>query len=137
MAQEPRKGDESSPMPLYGSPPSGQDEPTTAPQRNPPTTIYGGPPITRRWTLRGILLVIVGALAALAAAIFGYKKITTPVYGGPPAPRPPAPGGEVPGPRGEAPAPHDEPSRDVHGGAPAAVYGGPPVRREPPPDTRK
>ena len=58
-------------------------------------TVYGGPPspITRRWTLRGILLLIVGAIVALAAAIWGYKKVTVPVYGGPPAqvPTPPPP----------------------------------------------
>jgi hypothetical protein len=53
----------------------------------PPAPVYGGPPgPTRRWTLRGILLVILSALAAIAAAIWGYEKVTTPVYGGPPAP---------------------------------------------------
>ena len=61
--------------------PGGRD-----PQRSEPYTVYGGPPgPTRRWTLRGIVLAILGALAALAAAIWGYRKVTTPVYGGPPA----------------------------------------------------
>jgi hypothetical protein len=58
-------------------------------ERMQPRPVYGGPPIvTRRWTLRGILMLIAGAVAAIAGAIWGYEKVTTPVYGGPPAPDP-------------------------------------------------
>ena len=61
------------------------------PMRAEPMPAYGGPPPpTRRWTLRGILMLIVGALAAIAAAVWGHQKISVPAYGGPPAPRPPA-----------------------------------------------
>jgi hypothetical protein len=66
-------------------------------------TVYGGPiwggeapagqlpdesrqPVTRRWTLRGILLLILGLVAAMLAALFGLSRRPSPVYGGPPAP---------------------------------------------------
>ena len=83
-------------------------EPTTV-YGGPPAPVYGGPPPTRRWTLSGILLMIASALAALAAAIFGYEKMTAPVYGGPPPPTPTPP---------------------------AAVYGGPPPEVTPPPSKK-
>jgi hypothetical protein len=61
----------------------GREEPVPA----DPITVYGGPPfVTRRWTLRGILMLVVAALAAIATAIWGYRRIAVPVYGGPPAP---------------------------------------------------
>ena len=56
-----------------------------------PAPVYGGPPITRRWTLRGIIMLVVSALAAIAAGLFAYQKITAPAYGGPPAPVPTPP----------------------------------------------
>ncbi len=65
------------PAPVYGAP------------------VYGGPPpVARRWTVRGILVLVAGALAALAAIFFGSRKDQprppAPVYGGPPpAPVPP------------------------------------------------
>ena len=68
--------------PVYGSPAYFAER-----AGREPSTVYGGPPtpVTRRWTLRGIVLLILGAISALAAAIWGYRKITAPVYGGPPA----------------------------------------------------
>ena len=54
--------------------------------RTMPRPVYGGPPVTRRWTMRGIVMLIAGALAAIAAAVFGMWKMAAPVYGGPPAP---------------------------------------------------
>ena len=69
-----------------------------------PAPVYGGPPvIPRRWTVRGILMLFAGILAAIAAALFGYRKIA-PVYGGPPAP---VYGGPPPSP----PVPRPDPPR--------------------------
>jgi hypothetical protein len=93
-------------------------------ERNRSTPVYGGPPPlppTRRWTLRGILIVIASALAAIAAALWGYRKISLPAYGGPPAPQPPAP-------------PHPAPQEDRRNPAPA--YGGPLPPQPPPPPPR-
>ena len=55
--------------------------------RTEPRTVYGGPPppVKRRWTLRGILMLIAGAVAAIAGAIWGFEKMAAPVYGGPPS----------------------------------------------------
>jgi hypothetical protein len=92
-----------------------------------PAPVYGGPPIiTRRWTLRGVLMLMVSSLVALAAALWGYRKITTPVYGGPPAPSPsgPVPPSTVYG----GPPPPQESQRP-----PAPVYGGPPPPQPSPP----
>src|SRR5262245_55079316 len=50
--------------------------------------VYGGPPpLTRRWGLRGILALVAGALAALAAMVWAFfsGKVSLPAYGGPPA----------------------------------------------------
>ncbi|HEY4361966.1 MAG TPA: hypothetical protein VGN17_13395 [Bryobacteraceae bacterium] len=73
--------------------------------RTMPRPVYGGPPVTRRWSIRGIVMLVAGALAAIAAAVFGWNKMAAPVYGGPPV-QPVPPNGEIT--------------------PPAAVYGGPP-----------
>jgi hypothetical protein len=94
--------------------------------RDVPRPVYGGPPIvTRRWTLRGILLLIAGAIAAISAAIWGYQKVAVPVYGGPPVPTP------VPEPAPVSPSPtHAAP---VYGGPPPQPAPEPPVSKAPPP----
>ena len=62
-----------------------------------PAPVYGGPGlggrITRRWTLRRILLLIAAILAGLGATLFGVKRFAAPVYGGPPIPPQPKPDG--------------------------------------------
>ncbi|HLK63503.1 MAG TPA: hypothetical protein VKU19_08685 [Bryobacteraceae bacterium] len=74
----------------------------------PPAPVYGGPPISRRWTLRGIVTLVASAVAALVAGLWGYRKVVTPVYGGPPnavygGPPPPQPTPPQPGPANEPP----------------------------------
>jgi len=161
------------PMTVYGGPPLGRpsgrlSDSQSEGQSDRPfaATVYGGPPggggpVTRRWTLRGILLLILGILGGAIAAIFGYRRLTAPVYGGPPAPGPgkfPAAvyGGPVPRPDPslEQPKiqpdpktkqhskPHGEPPPQPPAPAPgpsvpsrpAPVYGGPPPKPQPPPN---
>ncbi len=100
------------PVVIYGGPPPQPDRPTAA-------AVYGGPTmgdkgVTRRWTLKRILVILAAMLAGLMALFFGTRKNTNPVYGGPPVqPRP----GPVAEPVGKENAP---------------VYGGPPMYdREP------
>ena len=71
------------PAPAYGGPP-----PPLFPRLRLPL-----PPPPRRWALRGILMLIAGALAAIAAALWGYRLISLPAYGGPPVPQPKPPAG--------------------------------------------
>lgn len=133
--------------PVYGMPP---------PERPSAATVYGGPPaglVTRRWTLRGILLLALGVIGGILAAIFGWRRWSAPVYGGPPAP---VYGGPVPQPTPISPdnptspvkprikpAPKPKPSskqplepelkpQDVPR-PPAPVYGGPPPHPRPAP----
>jgi hypothetical protein len=87
LREEAMRRMENEPRPVYGG----------------PAPVYGGPPVTRRWTLRGILMLIAGAVAAIAGGIWGYEKMTTPVYGGPPAPEPKAVYGGPTPPPNEAP----------------------------------
>jgi len=62
-----------------------------------PAPVYGGPPQvdppTRRWTLRGLLLLLAGIIGGIVALWFGVRRIVAPVYGGPPPQQtnPPAP----------------------------------------------
>jgi hypothetical protein len=73
----------------------------------------GGGHVTRRWTLKGILMLLAAVLACLIAIFVGARKLVAPVYGGPPI-------------RPEPPADRKES---------APVYGGPPLyEREPQPD---
>jgi hypothetical protein len=59
---------------------SSSADPRPSPQQRPPAPVYGGPPIiTRRWTVRGILLLIAGALAAIAAVFWGRRRVPAPV----------------------------------------------------------
>ena len=62
-----------------------------------PAPVYGGPAfggrVTRRWTLRRILLLIAALLAGIGATLFGVKRFAAPVYGGPPIPPQPQPDG--------------------------------------------
>ncbi len=104
---------------VYGGPPI--DPETKEPERPPAAAVYGGPamgggsPVTRRWTLKRILVFLAALLAGLTALFFGARKIAVPVYGGPPIPPQPMPQ-PTPGPRENQP-----------------VYGGPvPPEREPP-----
>jgi hypothetical protein len=109
----------------------------------PPAPVYGGPPqfdggpVTRRWTLKGILLLLGSIIGALVALWFGARRSVAPVYGGPPIPNPqpnppapvyggpPPPNPEPPNPArpnpGWAPQPSSPPAQQ-----PAPVYGGPP-----------
>jgi hypothetical protein len=147
--------------PVYGGPPppAEHNSPTTVyggpPPQEPPSagTVYGGPTmggggqVTRRWTLKRILFLVGAILAGLLALFFGTRKITAPVYGGPPIdPSPkdnyPVYGGPVP-----PPSPRPEPTPKRHQAVPsttnqhrssnppelqpksaAAVYGGPPPK---------
>ena len=88
---------------------------------SPPMPVYGGPPI-RRWTVRGFITLILSTLAALIAGLWAFRKITTPVYGGPPAP---VYGGPP------VPPPHS-PQQPSQSNPPAPVYGGPPPPQPPP-----
>lgn len=82
------------PAPVYGGPSmAGSREP----ERPEPVTIYGGPPfggggngrMTRRLTLIGLLLMLIGGVGALVAWFLGHRSPTpAPVYGGPPPPTP-------------------------------------------------
>jgi len=134
-------------------------------ERAAPAPVYGGPSmggggsVTRRWTVRRILSILIGAIGAIIALFFVGRRIVAPVYGGPPLPRPdnpPAPvyGGPLPPAPNPSPSPElapkkhlqprsdpqpiAKPSAPVYGGPPppqpkpqATVYGGPPP---PPPD---
>src|ERR1700691_4975239 len=86
-------------------------------EERPPAPVYGGAPIvTRRWTLRGLVLLVLGALAAIAAWFwFGVRPPAT-VYGGPPLPVPPEPSKKS-----------DSPPPDVPQRPPAPIYGGAPL----------
>jgi hypothetical protein len=107
-----------------------------------PAPVYGSAPpggrFTRRWTLRRFLVLIAGLLAALAAALFGFRRAAMPVYGGPPTP--PQPLNPLPPDH----APSTTPSAGAHGSRrpqprpspirpSAAVYGGPVPRPVLPP----
>src|SRR5579863_4980463 len=46
--------------------------------------VYGGPPVPRRWTVRGLLMVAGALLLGVLAWIFGRIVRPAPVYGGPP-----------------------------------------------------
>jgi hypothetical protein len=131
-----------------------------------PAPVYGGPAfggsVTRRWTLRRILLLIAALLAGLGATLFGVKRFAAPVYGGPPVPPQPSPDGSVdkhpnpvyggpvpprplerkgkPSPKPHRPAPAPNPVVVPSAPSPqptaikpaAAVYGGPVPRPQPP-----
>jgi hypothetical protein len=111
----------------------------------PPAPVYGGPPqfggapVTRRWTLKGILLLLGGIIGGLVALWFGARRYVAPVYGGPPIqpPNPPAPvygGPPPPNPEPPNPAPSNpgwtqpapSPQPNPAPNPPAPVYGGPP-----------
>jgi hypothetical protein len=117
-----------SPVVVYGGPPvdPSQDGPLQ-PERLP-AAVYGGPPlgggsVSRRWTLKHILILIGTVLAALSALFFGARKLSAPVYGGPPLPPQPRPAPVV------EPYQEPAPSRDNQ-----PVYGGPkPYEPEPRP----
>jgi hypothetical protein len=124
-------------------------------ERAAPAPVYGGPSmgggdsVTRRWTLRRILMILIGAAGAIIALFFVGRRIVAPVYGGPPMPgpdNPPAPvyGGPLPPAPNPAPKPAPSPEfapkkhpkpRPEQPPQPkpqATVYGGPPP--PPPPD---
>ena len=153
--------EERMPVVIYGGPPPQQQD------RPPAVTIYGGPPIggsgvTRRWTLKRILIVIAALIAGLTALFLGTRKVVAPVYGGPPLPPEPRPapdrrenapvyGGPPMSdrePRADEDQPTDQdpymrdqrPAReaprdpaDSDGSSPATVYGGPPLQPQEPP----
>jgi hypothetical protein len=106
MEQEERPA----PMPVYGGPPQ----------------FDGGGPVSRRWTLKGILLLLGGIIGALLALWFGTQRNVAPVGGGPtapnPQPSPPAPvvGGPPP------PQPQPPQPQPWQPNPPGPVYGGPP-----------
>ena len=84
-------------------------------EERPPAPVYGGPPpadrggwVTRRRTLRELLLVPVGTVGAIVARLFGGRRMVGPVYA-------------QSGPQGQA-------------RPPAPVYGGPALRRPQPND---
>lgn len=137
-------------------------------ERLGPTPVYGGPPIgggvSRRWTLKRILFVVLGAIAAGLAAFFALRKRApephiviygappidrtrkdNPVYGGPIPPRPRDKSRErtkphtqpVPGPKPVPPGKKPTDSTDPAPGPPAAVYGGPvpPPKPQAPPQS--
>ncbi len=118
------------PAPVYGGPPSGGGS--------------GGRPVTRRWTLAGLIVLVVGAIGALLARIFGWPPFSRPLYGGPPLPQPPMPvyggpvapppcPGIVPPPQPQPQKPHkkhEQPAPPIRPNAP--VYGGPPPQPPPP-----
>ena len=98
----------------------------------PPAPVYGGAPmVNRRWTMRGIVLLVLGALAAFAAILtwlWPLRRPPGPVYGGPPLPVPPVPPIQAephpefnPNPSLDPAARPPEPPRPA-----ATVYGGPP-----------
>ena len=67
-------------------------------ERRAVAPVYGGAPIPeRRWTLRALMILLLGAIAAFAGWV-AWRRMSAPVYGGPPPP---------------------------DGKAPAPVYGGP------------
>jgi hypothetical protein len=111
MEQEERPA----PMPVYGGPPQ----------------FDGGGPVSRRWTLKGILLLLGGIIGALLALWYGTRKTVAPVYGGPPAPNPqPSPPAPV---YGGPPPPQPQPLQPQplqpqpwQPNPPGPVYGGPP-----------
>jgi len=91
-------------------------------ERAAPAPVYGGPSmgaggsVTRRWTLRRILMILVGAAGAIIALFFVGRRIVAPVYGGPPIPQPP----------------NDNPPAPVYGGpVPPAPRPGPPPQPAP------
>ena len=116
MEQEERPA----PMPVYGGPPQ----------------FDGGGPVSRRWALKGILLLLAGIIGAMIAKWFGARRTVAPVSGGPPAPNPQP---SVPGPvYGGPPPPQPQPlqpqplqpqplqPQPSQPNPPGPVYGGPP-----------
>ena len=110
MEQEERPA----PMPVYGGPPQ----------------FDGGGPVSRRWALKGVLLLLAGIIGAIIAKLFGARRIVAPVSGGPPAPNPqPSPQPNPPAPvYGGPPPPQPQPPQPQPSqpNPPAPVYGGPP-----------
>jgi hypothetical protein len=119
--------------PVYGTPPPPEDRGSAAtvyggppPQERPTAaTVYGGPAmggggqLTRRWTLKRILILLAAVLAGITAIFFGTRRPPAPVYGGPPIePQPkenyPLYGGPPPRPR-----PTDQPPKKPHHSVPA------------------
>jgi hypothetical protein len=157
---------------VYGGPPPNTDlGKLPQPGQSGPmaATVYGGPTsggggsVSRRWTLKRILILLAALLAGLTALFVGTRKISAPVYGGPPIQPNPEPNPD-PGPKENQPVyggprPPDSDDRDrrrnrpkpptpredspeqgpviphdsSNPSSPAAVYGGPPPEPQAPP----
>jgi len=107
-----------------------------------PSVVYGGPAfggrMTRRWTLRRILLLIAALLAGLGATFFGLRRYRypAPVYGGPPVPPQPNPDGsddKKAAPVYGGPAPRPLPKPPVSPKKPTPASGNPPAPPNPAP----
>jgi hypothetical protein len=130
-----------------------EERPSSATVYGGPAPVYGGPPsggpVTRRWTLKRILILVFSLVAAALAALFAlWKRPPAPpivIYGGPPiqrdprenqplyvTPTTPVPGDKHPH-RKPSPVPGPKPTPPQQPPPAAAVYGGPAPRPPQPP----